>query len=109
VEEDTSGGFSYECSASERLMVAEWVLFLSPDTEIQGNCFENLLDPCEQQLDYKVISIKQIDSNGKNCYPCGIFPNTFNVVDALRGLELCFFKRAHSKLVLSSTSVGYPF
>ena len=73
MEEDTRGGFSYECNAGESLTVAEWVLFLSPDTEIQGNCFENLLDPCEQQLDYKIISIKQIDSNGKIAIPVGYF------------------------------------
>jgi len=107
-EEDVNGGFSYGCNAGARLANTEWVLFLNPDTEIPENCFESLLAHCEQQPDYRLISIKQIDSNGKDCYPYGIFPNAFNVIGPLRSLERSLFKRSQSKSEMSTVSVGYP-
>jgi len=107
-EEDVNGGFSYGCNAGARLADTEWVLFLNPDTEIPENCFERLLAHCEQQPDYRLISIKQIDSNGKDCCPYGIFPNAFNVIGPLRSLERSLFKRSQSKSEMSTVSVGYP-
>ena len=107
-EEPINGGFSYGCNAGAKLADTEWVLFLNPDTEIPEKCLESLLAHCNNQPDYKLISIKQIDSNGKNCCPYGIFPNAFNVIGAFRSLERNLFKRSQSKKALNTVSVGYP-
>ena len=107
-EEPTNGGFSYGCNAGARLAETKWVLFLNPDTEIPETCFESLIPYCDENFDYKLISIKQVNSDGKDCFPYGVFPNTFNLLGPLRSFERNIIRRSQSKKIMGATSVGYP-
>tara|TARA_B100000767_G_scaffold209460_1_gene196421 strand:+ start:9554 stop:10453 length:900 start_codon:yes stop_codon:yes gene_type:complete len=108
IEEQINGGFSFGCNAGARLVNTKWVLFLNPDTQIPEYCFEGLLSHCEENPDYKLISIKQIDGNGKDCYPYGIFPNALNFFPPFRSLERNLFKRSQSKNKNSKSLVAFP-
>ena len=108
VEEKINGGFSYDCNAGARLADSKWLLFLNPDTEIPSDCLEGLLTHCDKNPNYKLISIKQIKSNGENCFPYGIFPNALNVLGPLRSLERNIIRRTQSKKAINSNSVGSP-
>lgn len=108
VEEKINGGFSYGCNAGARLADSKWLLFLNPDTEIPSDCLEGLLTHCDKNPNYKLISIKQIKSNGENCFPYGIFPNALNVLGPLRSLERNIIRRTQSKKAINSNSVGSP-
>lgn len=108
IESEINGGFSYGCNIGAKLADSHWVLFLNPDTEIPKTFFETLLPFCDKHFDYKLISVRQEDSKGRDSYPYGIFPNMLNVIGLFRSLERNLFKKSQSKRNISKRKVAFP-
>ena len=108
IEEKVNGGFSFGCNIGARQANTKWILFLNPDTEIPEKCFENLIPFCDNNPDYRLISINQMGKNKKSTYPFGVFPNSLNVLAPIRGLERSIIRPSQSKKVISQTKISFP-
>tara|TARA_B110000914_G_scaffold180933_1_gene163284 strand:- start:1092 stop:2000 length:909 start_codon:yes stop_codon:yes gene_type:complete len=108
IKEQVNGGFSYGCNIGAQYANTKWILFLNPDTKIPKTCFENLIPFCDNNPDYRLISINQLGDQGKQTYPFGIFPNFLNVLPPIRSLERILFRPSQSKKVISQNQISFP-
>ena len=108
IKEDINGGFSFGCNTGAHQADTKWILFLNPDTKIPKTCLENLIPFCDDNPDYRLISINQLGDQGKQTYPFGIFPNFLNVLSPIRSLERTFYKPSQSKKVISQNQISFP-
>jgi GT2 family glycosyltransferase len=108
IKEQVNGGFSYGCNIGAQYANTKWILFLNPDTKIPKTCFENLIPFCDNNPDYRLISINQLGDQGKQTYPFGIFPNFLNVLSPIRSLERILFRPSQSKKVISQNQISFP-
>ncbi len=107
IKEQVNGGFSYGNNIGAKLAKTKWILFLNPDTEIPKNCFETLIKFCDNNSDFRLISIKQVNKKGELTYPFGVFPNTLNIVPFFRSIER-LFNRSQSKKIICRNDISFP-
>ena len=107
IQEQVNGGFSHGNNIGAKLAKTKWILFLNPDTEIPKNCFETLIKFCDNNSDFRLITIKQINKKGELTYPFGVFPNTLNVVPLFRSIER-LFNRSKSKKIICKNDISFP-
>lgn len=108
IMQDINGGFAQGCNRGMKTSQGEWLLFLNPDTILQRDNLKTLLTKAIASPDWKLIGIKQMNDNGRDTHPHGIFLKWWNVWAPVRSLER-LVKGAHcSKHYLSSAPVTCP-
>ncbi len=108
IMQNINGGFAQACNRGARESKGSWLLFLNPDTILNTSVLKPLLERVEKEEDWKLIGIRQLNDNGRDTHPHGLFLKWWNVWAPVRSLER-LVKGAHcSKHYLSSAPVTYP-
>jgi hypothetical protein len=106
--QNNNGGFAQACNKGAEHAHGNWLLFLNPDTILNTPVLKPLLERAEKEKDWKLIGIRQLNDNGRDTHPHGIFLKWWNVWAPVRSLERLIKGTAFSKNHLSTTSVTYP-
>ena len=105
--QDFNGGFSQACNRGARDAKGDWFLFLNPDTILQSNTLQPLLEKVNQEPSWKLIGIKQLNDHGKDTHPHGLFLKWWNVWPSVRSLQQ-LLNPSKSKQRWSKELVSYP-
>lgn len=108
IMQNINGGFAQACNRGARESKGSWLLFLNPDTILNTPVLKPLLERAEKEEDWKLIGIRQLNDNGRDTHPHGIFLKWWNVWAPVRSLERLIKGTALSKNYLSTASVTYP-
>ena len=103
-----NSGFSNGCNIGAQIVKNKWILFLNPDTIIEEKTLKTLIQYCDLNSKFHLITIKQLDENNKNTHPYGIFPNFINIIPIFRTFERIFFKKNQRYKIISNSEVAYP-
>jgi GT2 family glycosyltransferase len=108
VLQDTNAGFSQACNRGAKEATGNWLLFLNPDTVLQPNTLAPLLDKVANEPTWKLIGIRQLNDQGKDTHPHGLFLKWWNVWAPVRSLERLLKGEKSGKQYLSTTPIAYP-
>lgn len=106
--QEINGGFAQACNKGAEHAHGNWLLFLNPDTILNTPVLKPLLERAEKEEDWKLIGIRQLNDNGRDTHPHGIFLKWWNVWAPVRSLERLIKGAQFSKHYLSTTPVSYP-
>jgi GT2 family glycosyltransferase len=106
--QDTNAGFAQACNRGAKEAKGSWLLFLNPDTVIQTNTLVPLLKRVANEPTWKLIGIRQLNDQGKDTHPHGLFLKWWNVWAPMRSLERLIKGEKSSKQYLSTTPIAYP-
>ena len=106
--QDTNAGFAQACNRGAKEATGNWLLFLNPDTVLQPNTLAPLLVKANNEPSWKLIGIRQLNDQGKDTHPHGLFLKWWNVWAPVRSLERLFKGEKSSKHYLSTTPIVYP-
>ena len=105
--QDTNAGFAQACNKGAKEAKGEWVLFLNPDTILPANILSPLLDRVKLEPSWKLIGIKQLNDQGKNTHPYGVFLKWWNVWPSIRSVQQ-LLNPSKSKQRWGKDAVSYP-
>jgi GT2 family glycosyltransferase len=108
VLQDTNAGFAQACNRGAKEATGNWLLFLNPDTVLQPNTLAPLLDKVANEPTWKLIGIRQLNDQGKDTHPHGLFLKWWNVWAPVRSLERLLKGEKSGKQYLSTTPIAYP-
>ena len=108
IMQNINGGFAQACNKGAVQASGNWLLFLNPDTILNTPILNLLLEKAEQQTDWKLIGIRQLNDAGKDTHPHGVFLKWWNVWPPFRSLERLIKGRVYSKNYLSTAPVTFP-
>lgn len=103
-----NGGFAQACNMGAAHASGNWLLFLNPDTILNTPVLNPLLEKAEQETEWKLIGIRQLNDAGKDTHPHGVFLKWWNVWPPFRSLERLLKGREFSKEYLSTAPVTFP-
>jgi len=106
--QDTNAGFAQACNRGAKEAKGNWLLFLNPDTVLQPNTLVPLLEKVANEPSWKLIGIRQLNDQGKDTHPHGLFLKWWNVWAPVRSLERMLKGEKSSKQYLSTTPIAYP-
>jgi GT2 family glycosyltransferase len=106
--QNTNGGFAQACNKGAADASGNWLLFLNPDTILNAPVLNPLLEKAEQETDWKLIGIRQLNDAGKDTHPHGVFLKWWNVWPPFRSLERFIKGREFSTQFLSTAPVTFP-
>jgi len=106
--QDINGGFAQACNTGAHVATGTWLLFLNPDTILQPNTLLPLLDRVNNEPEWKLIGIKQINEKGKDTRPHGIFLEWWNVWPPIKSLQTLIMGPSKSRKRWSSDPISYP-
>jgi GT2 family glycosyltransferase len=106
--QDTNAGFAQACNRGAKDAKGSWFLFLNPDTVLQANTLVPLLDRVAIEPIWKLIGIRQLNDQGKDTHPHGLFLKWWNVWAPMRSLERLIKGKQFSKQYLSTAPIAYP-
>ena len=106
--QDTNAGFAQACNRGARAAKGSWFLFLNPDTVLQANTLGPLLNRVGKEPTWKLIGIRQLNDQGKDTHPHGLFLKWWNVWAPMRSLERLMKGEQFSKQYLSTAPIAYP-
>jgi GT2 family glycosyltransferase len=81
-----NGGFAYGSNSGALKASGKYLLFLNPDTVASEEAIEKLLSAAENDHLSKIISVRQINENGKEARVTGSFPGFRNLTGFLRAV-----------------------
>jgi GT2 family glycosyltransferase len=64
IENQENVGFSKANNQAIRLAKGDWVLLLNPDTIVPENCFNDILDYCQNHPKLGGLGVKMLDGSG---------------------------------------------
>ena len=108
IMQNTNGGFAQACNMGATHASGNRLLFLNPDTILNSPVLKPLLEKVEQETDWKLIGIRQLNDAGKDTHPHGLFLKWWNVWPPFRSLERLIKGRQFSKQYLSTAPVTFP-
>lgn len=108
IMQEINGGFAQGCNRGMKISQGEWLLFLNPDTILQRDNLKTLLTKAIASPDWKLIGIRQLNDNGRDTHPHGLFLKWWNVWAPVRSLERLVKGVQYSKHYLSTAPVTYP-
>lgn len=108
IMQNINGGFAQACNMGATHATGNWLLFLNPDTILNTVVLQPLIDKAEQETDWKLIGIRQLNDAGKDTHPHGVFLKWWNVWPPFRSLERLINGREFSKQYLSTAPVTFP-
>jgi len=106
--QDTNAGFAQACNRGAKDAKGSWFLFLNPDTVLQANTLVPLLDRVAIEPIWKLIGIRQLNDQGKDTHPHGLFLKWWNVWAPMKSLERLIKGKQFSKQYLSTAPIAYP-
>jgi GT2 family glycosyltransferase len=106
--QDTNAGFAQACNRGAKEAKGSWFLFLNPDTVLQPNTLLPLLNRVANEPTWKLIGIRQLNDQGKDTHPHGLFLKWWNVWAPMRSLERLIKGEKSSKQYLSTAPIAYP-
>jgi GT2 family glycosyltransferase len=106
--QDTNAGFAQACNKGAKEANGSWLLFLNPDTILQPDNLNKLLEKTAANPEWKLIGIRQLNDKGKDTHPHGLFLKWWNVWGPVRSLERLIKGSKFSKQYLSTAPVTYP-
>lgn len=106
-DSDINGGFGYGCNAGAAMAEGEWLLFLNPDTVVEGDSLKRLLTEAGREDEGMIYSCRQMRSDGKESRAWGEFPRPGNLTGFQRSLRAIFSGR-RSNLIPEGSNVFYP-
>jgi GT2 family glycosyltransferase len=106
--QDTNAGFAQACNKGAKEANGSWFLFLNPDTVLQPNTLFPLLNRVANEPTWKLIGIRQLNDQGKDTHPHGLFLKWWNVWAPMRSLERLMKGEKSSKQYLSGAPIAYP-
>lgn len=108
IMQNTNGGFAQACNKGAAHPNGNWLLFLNPDTILNTPVLKPLLEKAEQETEWKLIGIRQLNDAGKDTHPHGVFLKWWNVWPPFRSLERLIKGRQFSKQYFSTAPVSFP-
>ena len=108
IMQSINGGFAQACNRGAAEATGKWLLFLNPDTLLNTPVLQSLLERAEQETEWKLIGIRQLNDAGKDTHPHGVFLKWWNVWPPFRSLERLIMGRASSKQYLSTAPITFP-
>lgn len=108
ISQDTNAGFAQACNRGARGAKGSWLLFLNPDTVLQDNTLGPLLNRVAHEPSWKLIGIRQLNDQGKDTHPHGLFLKWWNVWAPMRSLERLIKGEKSSKQYVSTAPIAYP-
>lgn len=108
IAQNDNGGFAQACNKGASNAKGNCLLFLNPDTILATASLQNLLEKVQTEPSWKLIGIKQLDDQGKDTYPFGLFLKWWNIWPPIRSLERILKGKAQSKKNLSNTAISFP-
>jgi GT2 family glycosyltransferase len=106
--QEDNAGFSKACNRGAKEAKGDWLLFLNPDTILQPDNLNKLLEKASANPEWKLIGIRQLNDKGKDTHPHGLFLKWWNVWGPVRSLERLIKGSKFSKQYLSTAPVTYP-
>jgi GT2 family glycosyltransferase len=106
--QNTNAGFAQACNRGAKEARGNWFLFLNPDTVLRPNTLEPLLDRVAIEPTWKLIGIRQLNDQGKDTHPHGLFLKWWNVWAPVRSLERLIKGKQFSKHYVSTAPIAYP-
>jgi len=88
IHNEINGGFANGCNLGAKSAEGEFLLFLNPDTVASESGTEKLLFIAKNNIDFTIVSCRQINQEGKENNAYGSFPSLFN----LTGFQRAFFR-----------------
>lgn len=108
IMQNINGGFAQACNMGAAQARGNWLLFLNPDTILNTPVLNPLLEKAEQETEWKLIGIRQLNDAGKDTHPHGVFLKWWNVWPPFRSLERLIKGREFSKQHLSTAPITFP-
>jgi GT2 family glycosyltransferase len=99
-----NGGFANGCNLGARNASGDFILFLNPDTVAAESEIENLLRVAEKNPEFKIVSCRQVNNNGKENIAYGPFPTMFN----LTGFQRAIFNHRKPKTANREPDICFP-
>jgi GT2 family glycosyltransferase len=99
-----NGGFANGCNLGALNASGEFILFLNPDTVAAESEIENLLRAAEMNPEFKIVSCRQVNNNGKENIAYGPFPTIFN----LTGFQRAIFNHRKPQTVNREPDICFP-
>ena len=78
IENSQNLGFAKANNIGASKTKSNWILFLNPDTILEENILEPLLNFCEKNDSHKLIGIKQLSDNNEHSNSFGFFLSFWN-------------------------------
>lgn len=92
IENSGNNGFANGCNVGAEAAKGEYLLFLNPDTVVNGKAITTLIEIAEQHPEIYILSCQQVNERGKPTKPYGFFPRLVTLTGFLRAV----FKLFHS-------------
>jgi GT2 family glycosyltransferase len=105
--QDFNGGFSQACNRGASDAKGDWLLFLNPDTILESNTLQPLIEKVNEESSWKLIGIKQLNDHRKDTHPHGLFLKWWNVWPSVRILQQ-LLNPSKSKHRWSKDIISYP-
>jgi GT2 family glycosyltransferase len=100
-------GFAYGNNLGVQHASGDFLLFLNPDTVISEKPLVSMLDLARQESQISIVSSQQVDLNGNNENPFGIFPSAWTINSIIKAVYSLFSNKKLSKSCENSRLV-YP-
>lgn len=65
IENKNNTGFSYANNQAIKISTGEYILLLNPDTVVEEDTFQKIIDFAESKKDFGALGVKMIDGKGK--------------------------------------------
>ena len=99
-------GFAKACNLGATFANSKWILFLNPDTLLIENSLGSLLKYCDNNIEHKIIGIKQLDSKNRPSNSFGLFLNLWTSNGFFRIFSRIFKGQTYKKI--NSCSISNP-
>ena len=106
--QEINGGFSQGCNKGVSHAHGKWLLFLNPDTVLEPGTLRKLLDRAEQETDWKLIGIRQVDEKGRDNHAHGVYPTWWNIWPPARAVGNLLSGKGTSRDLWSQGEYSFP-
>ena len=92
IENTANNGFANGCNVGASHSTGNFILFLNPDTVVNIEAIEALLETAESYPEIYVLTCQQLNKKGTSTKPYGYFPK----LSTLTGLLRAIYRRMHN-------------
>lgn len=106
IENSKNYGFAKACNIGANYSNSKWCLFLNPDTILEKNSLSTLIKYCNENIQHKLIGIKQLNEKLIPTDSFGIFLNFWSLSGLIRPLIRFLKNASYSKI--NSQLIAHP-
>ena len=103
IENDGNFGFANGCNRGAREASGEYLFFLNPDTIVTPHAIKQLLTALESNPEITILSCKQVNDQGKDTRPYGLFMRPATLTSMLRSI----YRLTHKPFAVRMIQGGY--